>query len=752
MGVCTPNIVGPLSELNHKIHIQGQLANATVTISALPPNARVVAQGVVPSSDYYLDLRAGEALHRVDRLVAKQEFNGQPSLPTPDSEAMGVQPAPQSVTEIGHVGYETHLYECGEAIWVSGAIPGAQIEASFGGAVHGGGEALEGNARFGLDTGLRSGAAVTAHQIIAGLPPGPDTPRAPDPLPVPVGQPLPPPSIQPPLKACQASVAVVDVFDGAHVSLKRTSGPQEEFVFDRSGHWLTLQKPLVEGETITGMQSFRRCERQGKDSAPAAVDKATPIEIPAISGKLCAGSTRVPVDGLIPGAEVQILVGVAVGQPSEATDGQAPADAVSFPFRVPPLPAKAVVAVRQKRCGKFSDPSPSVKVDAQASVPTAPKILGQLLACGRGVFVNNVQPNAPLQVFSRTRADTPISDMVSFETSFGFIPVSPYLTEGDDITVAEWACGAARLDSTPPVHVDAHPPLDPTHVKGVDGLIVSGATAVQVTGAVPGASVEVFVDVNERPTFRGRGIASPPPGPTIVYLGALKTGDRVRAQQFLCELQSAQGDPETVVIPPPLKPVLVAPTANATGVAKRPTLSWNDPGAGQERRAASFQVEIRQGNVTVIAPTSVSTTAFLVGTDLKDNTKYTWLVRAINSTGTSDTASADFTTASAQAPPPSKPNISVVYTGPASSAKFSVKGSGFLPSHAVHIRVVNTSTLQNFFFQASSDSAGALQQEINFAATAGVSFAFSANDERQVPTSVDITGTLWSNTVTITAS
>ncbi|MGS0685007.1 hypothetical protein ACVBEQ_07630 [Nakamurella sp. GG22] len=100
--------------------------------------------------------------------------------------------------------------------------------------------------------------------------------------------------------------------------------------------------------------------------------------------------------------------------------------------------------------------------------------------------------------------------------------------------------------------------------------------------------------------------------------------------------------------------------------------------------------------------------------------------------------------------PPLPPVISVDYRGPAGQASFTVTGSKFVPSHVVHIRVVNTANLVNVFFDSTSDSSGQLSHEINFACAPGTTLSFSANDERDDRS--DLTGTLWSNTATVTAS
>ena len=127
MGLCSPTIVGPLSELSGSIRVQGQLVGALVTINSVGPNPRTVAKKIVTSSDERIDLSPGTALDRKDRLIALQEFNGETSIAATYDLAVPIQARPSSSNEVGHVGYETHLYECGDALFVSGGIPGALI-------------------------------------------------------------------------------------------------------------------------------------------------------------------------------------------------------------------------------------------------------------------------------------------------------------------------------------------------------------------------------------------------------------------------------------------------------------------------------------------------------------------------------------------------------------------------------------------------------------------------------------------------
>jgi hypothetical protein len=97
-----------------------------------------------------------------------------------------------------------------------------------------------------------------------------------------------------------------------------------------------------------------------------------------------------------------------------------------------------------------------------------------------------------------------------------------------------------------------------------------------------------------------------------------------------------------------------------------------------------------------------------------------------------------------QRPPPKPVTPAINSVARDATGNYEVKGSKFLPSHAVHIRVVNVNTLQSDFYPANSDSSGNLDIKLTLPSLpAGTSLAFSANDERADP--ADLTGTLWSN-------
>jgi hypothetical protein len=606
MNLCAPTIVGPLSELSKSIRVQGQLAGSTVTISSIGPNPRTVAkESSLPSSDARIVLQPGVTLDQKDLLIAVQEFGGQTSSPTAAALATPIQPAPTSAGQIGHVGYETHLYECGEALFISGAIPGSAVQTSFAGAVHGSGIANEGIARFTLNSQMVATQPVSSQQIVPGLAPGPATTKTPDPIPLPRDQLLPPPTINDPLKACQASVAVANVFDGATVTITRSQGPTESGIFDLSSLWFDLSKPLVDGETVTLVQSFTKCKRQGKPGQ-RRVQPAQPVEVPSISGTLCAGSTRVPVVGLVPGAQVRIIVDTTMTYLA-----QTPPGVTSFVFDLgDPLPAGKSVTVQQERCNIWGKTqSPPVYVGPQEQITLKPAVVAPLYDCARAVFVRDIHPNAQVMVFARRGGvNFPISGFVTIPADTGSVPVSPYLHAGDQVSVSEWGCGNQRLDSAA-VTVGQQPKLGPVGITGYRrSRIYAGATSVVVTGAEPGALIQVYaVASTGQQAFLAQAVGDPS-GKTIVTLPrALTTNDRLTASQTLCNDTSAFTNPPVAVIAIPSLPdwldahVKIARSIiwqDASGVRDYP--DWQQ--SMKDDLSNAFQVAWNFGSVLQVDP------------------------------------------------------------------------------------------------------------------------------------------------------
>lgn len=766
MALVIPKVLGPLNELMTSVRVQGAVPGAKIVVAARGSNPRDLAQGTAAGGDDVIPLLSGVKLTAGDLVGTVQTKGGDSSPPVPDQLMVQVAPGPASASDLGYIGSLSHLYVCGRAVWLTGAVPGATAEVRWSGTVHGQAVAGPDGARVVLDQGLPS-SGVTVRQV-APVGAGPDAAVGLDRIPAGPNGKLPAPTVNAPLVECQTAVLVTGVYDGADVTITHKDGHTESAFFDLPGLWFRMPA-LRQPDTLSARQTFERCKLRSDDSKPPVpVGPASAVPKPVIADQLCRDAVSVRVANLVPGALVKLTV------PGPITySGMAPPDTDYYDFFVVPLatgPTDHLVKAVQTVCGVSSPESDPVTVKDTPAVTTGVKLIGPLMECGRAVHVSDAHPGGLLRVWARSAgADAPISGFVVAGSSDVTIPVAPYLRRNDLIRVVQYGCSTQGIDSNAET-VQAHATPAPPNV--VDPVYAT-KSQVSVKDAVPGALVEVYVATNpDGPfVFAGSTIASSM-SPTVVSLTTtLALHQLVRAVQTLCGTVTEPGHTATVVPPPPQVPTITNPKNGATGVAKRPTFGWKDPGVGGPGAATSFELQILNGTTTVVAPTGLSATSFTPGVDLPFAKQLTLQVRAKNTSGTSAWGQAVFTT---EAPPaPVAPTL-LAYNV---STK-TLTGQGFLPSTTVWVRLsMIGSSVQNVYGQwisdtrdqtatFTSDAAGKLSAVVDpvnqlpilvldddgrylYGVAPGEVMHFSAHDSRTNP--ADLTGVLWSNTLNVTA-
>jgi hypothetical protein len=759
VSLCIPIVVGPVNELMQHVRVKGCLPGAKVVVTAVG-SQQAIAEGQAGGSG--LDdfpLGGGGALAAGTPLVSRQEWNGDVSADPPDSLAVVVASAP-GVGDLGYLGSSTHFYGCGTQVWLTGAYPGATAQVEFGGMVQGSAAAEPDGARMSLNSGLPANGPVTLRQVIpAGA--GPAATVITDVLPVPGGQHLPPPTVNLPLLGCQTSVLVTGVYDGATVTLTRSGAAAETAGFDLAGLWFRLAKPLGKGEKVHAQQDFRHCERLGDPGPDGVVADAAGLPAPVVVEPLCVGAASVRVLNLSPGALVHLTVA------GQAYTGLAAQGANFADLFVGSLPAGKVSAT-QEACGVTSPSSNVATVTNEP--PVAPvKLPDELIACGRAVHITNAHPGAVLQVWAEHNGTKgPISGLSVVPAADLIVPVTPFLRQGDEVWVEERGCAGST--STSPVSV-VQPPAAAAP-PDVATPAYSGAASVTVKGVVPGALVEVYIAAagTENWQFAGAMVAGSS-APTVNLARILHLRDLVRARQTICANETEFGRVVTVVVPPPAVPVNVTPANGSTSIGTRPTFAWADGGAGTDGAASGYEFQLLAASTTVIALTATASTSWTPATDLGYHRKLTFQVRAVNASGKSAFAQTVVTTK--DEPAPVAPTLSSYDVN-----SKTLKGSGFLANHQVHVRLSMVgSSVANSYGQAvsdtrdvlgiqtQSDGSGAISAVIdprnvlpalilddNYYQTGvatGEIMHWSANDGRA--NKADITGTLWSNTLNVTA-
>jgi len=520
MALLPPAVVGPLSECSSSVRVQGQLIGTTVDLYS---NGAHVGSGTATWTDQSFKLDPGKTLAHGANVTATQSMGGvtSPQSPSP----VTVQKKPPT---IGTVTAKTHIYVCGQCLWLDGMVPGARVEVTVGGVLRGSGIADDGSARIGLSPQTGSGETLVAQQTACGTRGVPTDLPKPDPIPG--GRQLPPPTVVGPLQACQRAVTVKDVVEGAQVVLTEAPpGFTESACFDLSELWFPTP-PLTLGDHVTAIQQVAKCEIKSGSSAPVTVGPSTPVPVPTVVPPLCAGGLFVRVSGLLPGSPVEIFQnGVSLGL------GSAPA--ATFDFPVPPLVANAMVTARQELCTNWSAASAGVKVNPHPAALPTPVVASPIYECGAAVHVSEIHPGVTVYVFS-TLLGAPIGTADVFTTQAD-VTVAPLLIKGDQIYAVQKGCGlvsskSAAVTVQPLPHV-----LRPIVLQPVESCMKS----VTVGNVVPGAHVDVYVNGG----WRGSAIATAATVEVHILFGPLHVGDAVTARQMICNVIAGPSEPVRVI-------------------------------------------------------------------------------------------------------------------------------------------------------------------------------------------------------------
>ncbi|WP_279582934.1 hypothetical protein [Fodinicola feengrottensis] len=672
-----PTLVGPVSELCTTVRVQGALKGAHVTVESIGAKPRVVAQQIAKfGGDERLTTLS--PLRSDDLLVAYQEVGADKSSMTPTDMAMGVQPAPVSLDEIGYLGALTHLFQCGRYVWITGAIPGATIEVSFSGVVQAQGTAYEGEARLTLAAPISAGSPVSLRQITP-IGPGPTVPIMPDQLPATLSA----PTVQAPLVSCQTAVLVTDVLDGAQVTLTHKSGVTQTAGFDRSALWMGVQ-PLVEGDTIAATQVFPQpCNKTSPTNPSVRVVAPDKVDPPSIIGPLCAGSNKVRVANYAPGATISLQIDstvfAACRRPLVRTTSRS---THCRPARMSRSVRRSAVSSGNCRSHRWGWTATRMSPRPRRSIPNC---MPAAVVSGSPISTQNSLVQAWAQ---HGTSFAPISEViVAREPAQQFIPVTPYLRQGDQVVVREWACSTQKLDSAALTVLGPDSPGPPQ----IPPTPTAESTVVTVINVVSGALVvEVFLQESANAPWQFIGSAVGMDEDANWLLGVpvnvrLPLDGLVKARQAVCGMQTEFGAAVKIIRGKPGIPVLDTPV-NIGNQPLRPSFRWHDPYAGDSRRASSFIITAAVNGGAAAFSKEVTSTSYSPDTDLLEKTTYWWTVKGKkkNSSGDGVTSQqALFDTGPKPTPPPPPPPVLTGYD----VNTLTLKGTGFKPSGTVYVFV-----------------------------------------------------------------
>jgi hypothetical protein len=273
MALLPPSVTGPLSECSSSVRVKGQVTGATVDLFS---NGAHVGSGVATWSDQVFALNPNVSLAAGASVTATQKLG--PDVSVPSTLPVVVQKKPQ---EIGNVGCKTHIYACGQCLWLDGMVPGATVELKVNNVLRGSGRADDGTARIGLSQPTGPNDVLMAQQTACGAP-GMATPLPPpDPPPAKPEGKLPAATVGSPLKECQRAVTVSNVFEGSRVTLTRSAAPPQASCFDLSSLWFPVP-PLQVGESVKARQEYPGCKPEPIPRRSSS-DRPSPFHLPPSS-------------------------------------------------------------------------------------------------------------------------------------------------------------------------------------------------------------------------------------------------------------------------------------------------------------------------------------------------------------------------------------------------------------------------------------------------------------------------------------
>lgn len=550
----SPRVLGPISAWSASVLLDGCIPGAEVTVISLARSgAGKVATGTAQAGQVRLPLIAGVKLNGKDRLVAVQAIGGETSTAVSDPLAVSVAAEPKSSGDLPHPAIATHLWEFGRGVLVQGAAPGANIVLSAPGGVLGSATADEGVARLVLSPSLPTTSAGNVQIVVEErAPPGFVLSGPPlqvvgtvNPLPIAEGAHFPTPTNpQTPLPAgCDPAVFIGGIVDGASVTLMnvRDPGQSESRIFDLSGLWWTLNRPLnAAGEKLEvtqGMGDTRRLESAPLVIAATAARSPDPPQfIPP-----CPGSERIGVGGLLPGANLTLQIDA-----SDFNAGQVASDATSVDLRVPPVSAGAVITITQERCGLVASASATA---TELVAVGDPDIADEPIACSFRVRVLSATPGAILEIRAQRQGSSSalvrsMSGQVPVTSATMLLDVAPALSELDELWVAQLTCEAPWFEGP-------HHKVRPVRTLDSPTLLfppVIDSNYVRVAGS-PGAVVEVFrwVDGGVH-GFLGAGAVIDPNADVVRIYRPFLAGEQVVLLQRYCNHFSRLSEPSDAAV------------------------------------------------------------------------------------------------------------------------------------------------------------------------------------------------------------
>jgi hypothetical protein len=355
-----------------------------------------------------------------------------------------------------------------------------------------------------------------------------------------------PPRVIAPLSECSKHVRVQNQLTGSTVEILANGVHVGGGIASWSDQVFLLTTPLLPGQHVTARQQL------GPDTSPPAPPTEF-VEVqkkPAVIGNVGFSSPMyvcgecIHLDGLVPGATVDVKVG---GNP--AGSGTADDGTVRLHLSIPIIYGQPVTA-QQTACGLAglitNSPPPDLPEGKREGPLPAPVIASPLLECQRSVSISNVLVGATVTV-TRTMGASLVSCFDYGNEHFDDIPP---LKLGE-VLIASQSFPKCQRTSTPSAPIKVGKAV-PVPVPKVHGPLCAETTTVEVQNLMAGSQVRLF----QNGIIIGLGEASSSTVDFEIPSPGLVSGDLVTAEQELCGKWSLPSN--SVKVDP--RPLVIAPT------------------------------------------------------------------------------------------------------------------------------------------------------------------------------------------------
>ncbi len=624
MPLAIPSIVFPFSVWSRQLCVDGLVRGASVRIEATNGGSTrkiVVAGPFASGGQIWVGLIAGESIKPGDTLRVAQSVAADKSPLTPTAKAY----VPSAITTnpdlFGKVRVETRLFQCGTALWITGAVPGAEVQVSQGGTSLAKGAAPGGFARLALSSGMaatsidiRQAQPVAPFKIGAPVSSFPVAPRA---SALNAAGKLPDVVINGVPRACDPAISIGNVIDGSTVIVTRNSGVVQA-AFDLSGLVFFLPQPLKAGEKVSVVQQL--CRDPVLSSNPVTIRVAADGPLPQVGiAHVCDDGAQCTLFNLQPGAEVMVTTGGTPVRLGVALDQTTYKGDLGIPV------SGGKITVTQSMPGCPASPSPAATFTLTVLANTRPVIRGPLFECAPKVRLAGITPFNEVEV-----RDANINGLLSAPrlVSFTATPVLNVTTlvAGQVVRAVAYAC-ANRQDSD---KVQVQPVILESRQAVLDQPIASSDSSLHVKNPVPFSTLTVT-----RPKGGGvENVITPielsEDSATVPLIVKLKIGDVLTTQLQYCGQRSRTFVSKPVIRPLPLAPSISAPPASNVPLTGA-QVKWSDPGLGTDAEAATFDITISPAGIakTGLARTT-PTNSFVMPGSLAIATKQTITITASN--------------------------------------------------------------------------------------------------------------------------